>query len=71
MKRYRVFTTTFLSLLFCGAAATSPAQTFTRLADFHGANGSGPYWGYLTQGTDGKLYGTASTGGANGSGTVF
>jgi uncharacterized repeat protein (TIGR03803 family) len=63
--------TCFVFLLCAATAIALPAQTFTSLASFNGSNGSGPYWGYLIQGTDGNLYGTSSGGGATGSGTVF
>ena len=47
-----------------------PAQTFTTLHSFDGADGNGPYAG-LVQGTDGNLYGTTAWGGETHSGTVF
>ena len=47
------------------------AQTVTVLANFTGTNGTSPLFGTLVQGTDGKLYGTTSAGGAHGQGTVF
>ena len=66
-----------LLILFSLAIATASAQTFTRLANFDGADGSAPR-GALTQGLDGNLYGAAigggSTGncyGASGCGTVY
>ncbi len=40
------------------------------ICSFNSTNGSIPY-GPLLEGADGSLYGTASSGGANGSGTVF
>jgi len=55
--------------VFCAAAMAS-AQTLTTLANFDGANGSGPS-GELIQATDGNFYGTTYFGGAYGSGTVF
>jgi uncharacterized repeat protein (TIGR03803 family) len=51
-------------------AIALPAQTFTTLHIFDGSDGQLPYAG-LIQATDGKLYGTTQSGGANGSGTVF
>jgi uncharacterized repeat protein (TIGR03803 family) len=47
-----------------------PAQTFTTLHSFDGADGNGS-WGAVIQGTDGALYGTTYNGGGNGGGTVF
>jgi uncharacterized repeat protein (TIGR03803 family) len=58
--------------LLCAAAATgAPAQVFTKLADFDGTNGASPAYMSLTQGQDGKLYGTDIGGGAEVYGTVF
>jgi len=61
--------------LFALAAIASPAQSFTTLASFDGANGALPYYGALVQGFDGNLYGTTDEGGTNcapyGCGTVF
>lgn len=51
-------------------AATSQAQTFTKLVDFQGANGQWPT-DELVQGRDGAFYGTTMLGGAYGGGTVF
>lgn len=42
----------------------------TTLASFKGANGANPY-GTLIEDGSGNLFGTTSTGGANGDGTVF
>jgi uncharacterized repeat protein (TIGR03803 family) len=66
------------SLLFlvCFTMAVgSLAQTFTKLADFDGTNGSDPT-ASLVQAIDGNFYGTTSGGGSNnnctgGCGTVF
>jgi|SRR5579872_711102 len=58
-----------LSLLL--AAASASAQTVTTIFDFNGAKGSNPFLETLTQGRDGKLYGTTYTGGASDLGTVF
>jgi uncharacterized repeat protein (TIGR03803 family) len=67
--------------VFCATAAIrSPAQTFTTLASFGGANGNGPV-AALIQGVDGNFYGTTINGGvgtgdpscslSEGCGTVF
>jgi uncharacterized repeat protein (TIGR03803 family) len=60
-----------LAALWLCASASSPAQTFTTLVNFNYANGANPYFLSLVQGTDGNLYGTTESGGANGEGTVF
>jgi uncharacterized repeat protein (TIGR03803 family) len=51
-------------------SASAPAQTVTTLQNFNGTNGANPFMGALTQGRDGKLYGTTYYGGG-GYGTVF
>jgi uncharacterized protein (TIGR03437 family) len=51
-------------------AGMSAAQSFTTLVSFNVNNGSLPV-GQLLQGADGNFYGTTSSGGANGAGTVF
>ena len=60
-----------LLVLLCVATAIAlPAQTFTTLRSFDGADGNGPNG--LTQATNGDLYGIARGGGANGNdGTIF
>src|SRR5271166_4710994 len=59
-------------VLLCAATGTAlPAQTFTTLVSFNGANGAAPSGSSLVQGVDGNLYGTTSGGGANKNGTVF
>jgi len=70
MKAYTVF-------LLCAATALAlPAQDFTTLHAFDGADGAQPY-ANLVQGADGNLYGTTASGGANpgpftdGAGTIF
>jgi uncharacterized repeat protein (TIGR03803 family) len=58
--------------VFIALAAASQAQTLNTLATFdYTVNGSGPVYGPLAQGTDGNFYGTASSGGVKGKGTVF
>jgi uncharacterized repeat protein (TIGR03803 family) len=62
-------------LVLCAATVTAlPAQTFTTLFSFDGADGGAvgdSSVAGLVQGTDGNLYGTISPGGANNFGTVF
>ena len=59
-----------LILVACMATAVAaPAQTFTTLHSFDGADGSYPR--ALTQGADGNFYGTTGDGGAYGVGTIF
>ena len=60
-----------LALLpWAAMAISSPAQTFTTLANFDGANGANPEGMSLVQGLDGNFYGTTAGGGV-GYGTVF
>jgi uncharacterized repeat protein (TIGR03803 family) len=59
-----------LILWFVTTAIASHAQTFTSLHSFDFTDGQFPYAG-LVQATDGNLYGTVVSGGANGAGTVF
>lgn len=68
-----------LACLLFAAAMTLPAQdeqsspnavTLKTLVNFDGTNGGDPF-STLVQGTDGNLYGTTQTGGANGSGNIF
>ena len=63
-KAYVVF---FLCL---AVPAIAPAQTFTTLHSFNGADGAAS-WAAVVQGTDGALYGTTDEGGLGGGGTVF
>jgi uncharacterized repeat protein (TIGR03803 family) len=57
-------------MLCANAVPGSLAQTLTTLVSFTGADGANPY-GSLVQVTNGDLYGTTYSGGANGSGTIF
>jgi uncharacterized repeat protein (TIGR03803 family) len=59
-----------LTALGAGIAAIAPAQTYSRLRSFDGAEGRRPQ-AALIQATDGNFYGTTSTGGANNGGTIF
>jgi uncharacterized repeat protein (TIGR03803 family) len=52
------------------AYSVTSSGTFTLLHTFTSAEGEQVYGG-LVQGSDGNLYGTSATGGANGFGTVF
>jgi uncharacterized repeat protein (TIGR03803 family) len=54
----------------CLFAATAVAQTYTVLKPFNSSDGHSPAGGLL-QATDGNLYGTTQSGGANGNGTIF
>jgi len=58
-------------LLLCATTAIAlHGQTFTTLHSFDGTDGKVPEAG-LVQATNGNLYGTAGSGGANGDGTIF
>src|SRR5271170_2872813 len=55
-----------IALVFCASAVIAlPAQTFTSLTSFNGANGANPDLMSLVQATDGSFYGTTYSGGAN------
>jgi uncharacterized repeat protein (TIGR03803 family) len=62
-----------VSLVAAGAVSATvlPAQTFTTLESFTGANGSGPAYISLVQGLNASLYGTTLGGGTSGDGTIF
>jgi uncharacterized repeat protein (TIGR03803 family) len=66
-------TLALVPVLALAVMTTQPAlaQTFTSLVSFDGTNGANPYNTSLVQGTDGNLYGTTLSGGANEVGTVF
>jgi uncharacterized repeat protein (TIGR03803 family) len=56
----------------CGTIfEVTAAGNFSVVYTFDNTHGCNPTGGYLTQGTDGKLYGLAGNGGANGSGVFF
>jgi len=57
--------------VLCATTAMAlPAQTFTTLFSFDGADGSNPT-AALVQATNGDFYGTMFYGGANNAGTIF
>jgi uncharacterized repeat protein (TIGR03803 family) len=60
---------TLLSLVINGMAASG--QTINTVHNFKGSDGQNPISVLLTQGRDGRLYGTTVEGGANGLGAVF
>ena len=58
-------------LVLCATAPiVLPAQTVTTVFSFDGSSGANPSGGVVPA-TDGNLYGTTTTGGANGYGTIF
>ena len=59
-----------MSLLVSAMAFAAPAQTVTILATFDSISGGFPE-GVFAQGIDGNLYGTTTSGGDYGFGTVF
>lgn len=72
MRKFRLAHLTTLVLTFCTmAGVNSSAQTYQLLATFDGTNGAQPQYAFLTQGLDGNIYGTTSSGGTNSKGTVF
>jgi uncharacterized repeat protein (TIGR03803 family) len=62
--------TMFATLGLCVSASQAAAQTLTTLVSANGTDGGNSIAGLILA-TDGNFYGTASTGGANVSGTVF
>ena len=62
-----------LAAAFCAATAIpSPAQHLSTLVSFNGTNGSSAgYANSLVQGKNENFYGTTTSGGANGEGTIF
>jgi uncharacterized repeat protein (TIGR03803 family) len=72
MRKFSFLTSLCVSVAFCVVGVVqSPAQSFTRLFKFDGANGEAPYRESLIQGLDGNFYGTTYLGGANNGGEVF
>lgn len=72
VSEFRRWKTAGAVFLLCLVTATVlPAQNFTTLVNFNGANGAAPQPEGLAQGIDGNLYGTTLQGGANNNGTVF
>jgi len=56
----------------CGTIfKVTAAGAFSVVYNFDNTHGCNPLGGYLTQGTDGKLYGLANAGGANGNGVFY
>src|SRR4029077_13948669 len=56
----------------CGTIyKVTPAGAFSIVHTFDNTHGCNPLRGYLTQGPDGKLYGLANAGGADGNGVFF
>ncbi len=64
MKKYIVARMLSIALLCLATTIGLHAQTFTTIFSFDGRNTDGPV--ALTQGNDGRLYGTGNSGGANG-----
>jgi uncharacterized repeat protein (TIGR03803 family) len=67
----RLRTTCGLLLFYAVTVIALPAQTFTTLASFDGADGANPPSISLVQGLDGNFYGTTEGGGANSQGALF
>jgi uncharacterized repeat protein (TIGR03803 family) len=78
MRKIRSGKLACIVAVFCLAGSVvSPAQTYTKLVNFDGVHGAGPY-GPLVQGPNGNLYGVTNSGGVSshcpnslGCGTVF
>ncbi len=78
MRKFKLFTLTALTLVFCGVAMpSSSAQVLSTLVTFNGSNGNHPD-ARLIQATDGNFYGVTQNGGltnqictTGGCGTVF
>jgi uncharacterized repeat protein (TIGR03803 family) len=62
----------YIAFVLCALAPiSSPAQTFTTLANFNQTDGYNPEYMALVQGFDGNYYGTTENGGSGFAGTVF
>ena len=75
MRNLSLMKTVCIAFVFCAPTAIgSPAQTLTTIYSFcsqvNCMDGIWPHAG-LVQGTDGNFYGTTTSSGANGDGTVF
>jgi uncharacterized repeat protein (TIGR03803 family) len=69
MKKYLM--TPFYAFIVLATVSPAPAQTFTLLHVFHGADGGDPESAPLVLDGDGNLYSTTAFGGASGLGTVY
>src|SRR5579863_3082746 len=62
----------YIVYVLCALAPiSSPAQTFTTLANFNQTDGYNPEYMALVQGFDGNYYGTTENGGSGFAGTAF
>jgi uncharacterized repeat protein (TIGR03803 family) len=72
MTKVSVWKMARVVFLFCAATAVDlSAQTFTKIADFDGANGANPDGMSPIQGPDGNFYGTTAQIDDDGGGTIF
>jgi|HubBroStandDraft_5_1064220.scaffolds.fasta_scaffold56430_2 uncharacterized repeat protein (TIGR03803 family) len=70
MMKHRLGKISVLFIVCIAAAIGASAQTLTTLVSFDTSNGASPI-GPLVQSTNGNFYGTTSSGGLNGGGTIF